>query len=203
MTQPDAQPDGQANAQANAQITRLLRAWRSGESDAMDQLMPLVYDQLRSMAGHYMRKERQDHTLRPTALVHEAYLKLISLEVSWQDRVHFMALAATMMRRILVDHARTHRRVKRGSGAEKIEWEDALQLHQPSSNSSLDMLDLDEALARLAQQDARKARVIELTYFGGMNSDEVSAALELSTATVNRDLQMGRAWLRKELSSSK
>ena len=164
----------------------------------MDQLMPLIYAQLRSIASRYMRQERPDHTLRATALVHEAYLKLLSADVLWEDRVHFLSIAAVTMRRILVDHARTSRRVKRGSGARRVTWEDALLVEQAPGR---DLLDLDEALTRLSEQDARKARLIELTYFGGMNCEEAAAALQISTATVNRDLKLAKAWLRGALAS--
>jgi RNA polymerase sigma-70 factor (ECF subfamily) len=177
-------------------VTLLLRAYQSGDSNAMEQLLPLVYEQLRSLATRYMRHERPDHTLRATALVNEAYLKLVSSEAVGNDRVHFLAIAAILMRRILVDHARTNRRVKRGSGAQKIEWEDALLVAQPASQ---EMLDLDAALTRLSKQDPRKGRLIELSYFGGLTCEEAAAILDVSTATVNRDLKVARAWLRREL----
>src|SRR5271163_704570 len=144
------------------QITQLLLAWRSGDAEALERLMPLVYDQLRSLASHYLRQERPDHTLRTTDLVHEAYLKLVSSEVVGEDRVHFMAIVAITMRRILGDHARGNRRVKRGSGATRVVWDDALLATQPEST---DFLDLDAALTRLSEQDPRKARLIELFYF--------------------------------------
>jgi RNA polymerase sigma factor (TIGR02999 family) len=182
-----------------SQITRLLHAWRSGDSNAMDQLMPLVYHQLRALASRYMRQERMGHTLGPTALVHEAYLKLLSSETPWDDRVHFMAIAAITMRRILVDHARASRRAKRGSGADHVELDDVVLLQPPMS---LDILALDDAMNRLALQDARKAKLIELSYFGGMNCEEAAAHLEVSTATVNRDLKLAKAWLRQELSGA-
>ena len=179
-------------AEPAAHVTRLLHAWRSGDSHAMDELMPLVYDQLHSLASRYMRQENAGHTLSSTALVHEAYLKLLSSDVSWQDRIHFMAIAAMTMRRILVDHARTSRRVKRGSGAERVALEDVALFEEPMS---LDILALDDALVRLTQQDARKGKLIELTYFGGLNCEEAAAALEVSTATINRDLKLAKAWL--------
>lgn len=161
--------------------------------------MPLVYDQLRSLASRYMRQERSGHTLSPTALVHEAYLKLLSSDVSWEDRVHFMAIAAITMRRILVDHARGSRRAKRGGGAERVALEDVLLFQEPMN---LDILALDDALARLTQQDARKGRLIELSYFGGLNCEEAAAVLEVSTATVNRELKLAKAWLQQELNSA-
>lgn len=183
----------------HSDVTRLLRAWRSGDSNAMEELMPLVYSQLRSLATRYMRQERPGHTLSSTALVHEAYLKLLSSESPWEDRVHFMAIAAMTMRRILVDHARTSRRSKRGGGADRVALEDAMLSQQPMS---LDILALDDALLRLSQQDARKGRLIELSYFGGLNCEEAAAVLEVSTATVNRDLKLARAWLQQELNGA-
>ncbi len=181
------------------QITELLLAWRSRDSEALDQLMPLVYDQLRSMASRYLRRERPDHTLRTTDLVHEAYLKLLSSEVIGEDRVHLMAIVAIIMRRILGDHARANRRVKRGSGATRVVWDDTLLATQPEGT---DFLDLDAALTRLSEQDPRKARLIELFYFGGLKCEEAAVVLEISTATVNRDLKLAKAWLRQELSSA-
>jgi len=182
--------------EANSQITQLLGAWRSGDSDALDQLMPLVYEQLRVLASRYMRKERTDHTLRATALVHEAFLKLLEADVGFEDRMHFLAIAAITMRRILVESARSHRSAKRGGGAEKVVLDDAILISQPVG---IDVLDLDAALTRLGKQDQRKARLIELTYFGGMSAEEAAAVLEISTATVNRDLKLARAWLQREL----
>jgi RNA polymerase sigma factor (TIGR02999 family) len=180
------------------QITQLLRTWRAGDPRAMDELMPLIYQQLRSVASYYMRQERPDHTLRPTALVHEAYLKLSSADNDWQDRAHFLAIAAITMRRILVDHARTARRVKRGDGARRVDWEDALLVEQAANP---ELLDLDAALTRLSQQDSRKGRLIELLYFGGLTCEECAKILEVSTATVNRDLKLAKAWLLEELKS--
>ena len=183
-------------AEPTSQITRLLHACRSGDSDAMDQLMPLVYEELRSLASHYMHRERSNHTLQATALVHEAYLKLFDKTTHWEDRAHFLAIAAITMRRILVDHARSSRRVKRGDGAERIELDD-LALIQPPMN--LDILSLDIALSRLTEQDSRKGRLIELTYFGGSSAEEAAIVLGVSTATVNRDLKLAKAWLRNEM----
>lgn len=183
----------------NHQITELLLAWRSGDAEALNNLMPLVYTQLRSLASHYLRQERSDHTLRPTDLVHEAYLKLLSSEVIGEHRVHFMAIVAITMRRILGDHARGNRRVKRGSGATRVIWDDALLAAQPEGT---DFLDLDAALTRLSEQDPRKARLIELFYFGGLKCEEAAVVLEVSTATVNRDLKLAKAWLRQELRSA-
>jgi RNA polymerase sigma factor (TIGR02999 family) len=182
--------------ESNAEITQLLGAWRSGDPAALDRLMPLVYEQLRAIAARSMRRERPDHTLRATALVHEAFLKLLAADVCFEDRTHFLAIASITMRRILVESARTHRSVKRGSGAERVVLDEAILISQPVG---VDVLDLDAALTRLSEQDQRKARLIELTYFGGMNAEEAAAALEISTATVNRDLKLARAWLQREL----
>ncbi len=177
-------------------VTQLLHAWRRGDREALDKLTPLVYDELRRLAERAMRAERADHTLQPTALVHEAYVRLVEANVEWQDRVHFMATAATMMRRILVDHAKSKSRAKRGGGAAKVTLEEAVLV---SNETSEDLVLLDEALNRLAEQDARKARVIELKYFGGLNYDETAEALGVSSATVDRELRMAKAWLYREL----
>jgi len=182
----------------NHQITEFLLAWRSGDAEALNQLVPMVYDRLRSLASHYLRQERPEHTLRTTEVVHEVYLKLLSSEGFGDNRVHFMAIAATTMRRILVDHARFNSRGKRGGGSARVVWDDALLAAQPEG---VDLLDLDFALDRLSQQDPRKARLIELFYFGGLKCEEAAVVLEISTATVNRDLKLAKAWLRQELSS--
>jgi RNA polymerase sigma factor (TIGR02999 family) len=177
-------------------VTQLLQAWRRGDREALDKLTPLVYDELRRLAERAMRGERPDHTLQPTALVHEAYVRLVEANVEWKDRVHFMATAATMMRRILVDHAKSKGRAKRGGGAAKLTLEEAVLV---SSEPSEDLVLLDEALSRLADQDERKARVIELKYFGGLNYDETAEALDISASTVDRELRMAKAWLYREL----
>ncbi|WP_201758906.1 ECF-type sigma factor [Acidisarcina polymorpha] len=186
-------------AESTSQVTRLLHACRSGDSDALNQLLPLVYEQLHSLAANYMRRERGEHTLQATALVHEAYLRLFDETTDWVDRAHFLAIAAITMRRILVEHARSSRRIKRGSGAKRIELDDLLQIQPPMD---LDVLSLDFALSRLTEQDARKGRLIELTYFGGMNAAETAIVLGVSTATVNRDLKLAKAWLRNEIGSA-
>jgi RNA polymerase sigma factor (TIGR02999 family) len=179
-------------AESISQVTRLLHAYRSGDSGALDQLLPLVYEQLRSLAVNYMRREA-------TALVHEVYLRLFDSTTEWQDRAHFLAIAAITMRRILVEHARSSKRIKRGNGAERVELDDLLQIQPPMN---LDILSLDFALSRLTAQDERKGRLIELTYFGGMNSEETAVVLGVSTATVNRDLKLAKAWLRNEIGNS-
>ena len=183
-------------ADAATAVTTLLRAWRRGDQAAFERLTPLVYDQLRRRARHYLRGERPNHTLRPTALVHEAYLRLVNLDqVDWQDRSHFFALAARQMRRILVDSARARRYQKRGGGAVSVTFDEALAV----SRRDPDLVALDDALELLAQQDARKVRVVELRFFGGLTNDEIAAALGISSDTVTRDWQMAKLWLRRAL----
>jgi RNA polymerase sigma factor (TIGR02999 family) len=178
-------------------MTQLLRQWSSGDKAALDELMPVVYNQLHKLASRCMRSENPDNTLRATALVHEAYLRLIDAEVDWHDRAHFFAVSARLLRRILVDHAKASRRSKRGGGAEKIPLDEAL-LIGPQSPAGL--LELDLALEHLAAQDKRKSEIVELLCFGGLTYDEAAAALHISPATVHRELQMARAWLHRELS---
>jgi RNA polymerase sigma factor (TIGR02999 family) len=180
-------------------MTLLLRQWGNGDKAALDELMPIVYDQLHKLASRAMRAERPGNTLRATALVHEAYLRLIDSEVEWQDRVHFFAVSARLLRRILVDHAKANRRDKRGGGAEKIPLDEAVMVG-PQSTAGL--LELDLALEHLAAQDKRKSEVVELICFGGLTYDETAGALHISPATVHRELQLARAWLHRELSRS-
>lgn len=177
-------------------VTRLLQEWRTGDKQALDQLMPLVYDQMRRLAARCLRDERSDHTLRATALVHEAYLRLVDAEVDWQDRVHFFAVAARILRHILVDHAKAHGREKRGGGAQKVSLDEAILV---GPQASAGILDLDLALQRLAAQDERKSEIVELLCFGGLTYDETAAALKISPATVHRELKMAKAWLHREL----
>jgi RNA polymerase sigma factor (TIGR02999 family) len=180
-------------------VTQLLHAWREGDRGALDRLAPLIYDELHRLAERAMSGERRDHTLQPTALIHEAYLRLIDADVEWNDRVHFMATAASVMRRILVDHARAKRRIKRGGDKERVSWESAVVVsEQPSEEIVL----LDDALRRLEQRDGRKAKVVELKYFGGLNYEETGTALGISPATVERDLRMAKAWLYRELNEN-
>jgi RNA polymerase sigma factor (TIGR02999 family) len=188
---------------SRADVTSLLLAWRAGDRAALDELMAVVYRQLHVLAAGYMSRERPDHTLSATALVHEMYLRLLSAEVHLQDRAHFLAVAASIMRRILIDRARGLQRVKRGSGAEK------LSLASLETTSALlmqtnpeEVLYLDQALNRLEQQDTRKARLMEMVYFGGLNCDEAALVLEVSVATVNRDLKLAKAWMKHELRSA-
>jgi RNA polymerase sigma factor (TIGR02999 family) len=177
-------------------VPRLITAWRTGDEADLESLLPLVYDELHALATRRMRAERPDHTLQPTALVHEAFLRLSGSAVNVADRVHFFALAANTMRRVLVDHAKARRRDKRGAGVQAVPLEDAVHVAE-APNADIEAL--DEALEALAAQDPRKARVIELHYFAGLNYDEIAEALELSVATVNRDLRFARAWLHDRL----
>jgi RNA polymerase sigma factor (TIGR02999 family) len=174
----------------------LLGAWRSGDEGALEALTPLVYSELRRLAGHYMRSERAGHTLQATAVVNEAFMRMVDMDVPWQDRAHFFAIAARSMRRILVDHAKAHRREKRGGKNTDLTLDEALVV---SAEPDPDLVNLDEALQRLEALDERKAQVVELHYFGGLTYDEIAEAMEISAATVHRDLRMAKAWLQNEL----
>jgi RNA polymerase sigma-70 factor (ECF subfamily) len=193
-TQPSPEPlTPQPEREA---VTRLLKRLSGGEKDAFDSLMPLVYDQLRRLASRSLRAERPGHTLRATALVHEAYLRLADAGGDWQDRVHFYAVAARVMRNILVDYAKSAKRQKRGGGAVHVDFDEAV-LVDPSSAPGLP--DLDESLRRLEVHDPRKSRVVELLFFGGLTYEETGAALGISEATVHRELKMAKAWLYRDL----
>jgi len=178
-------------------ITQLLAEARAGDRDAEARLLPLVYDQLKRLAASYMRRERADHTLQPTALVHEAYLQLAGIrDVAWQSRLHFFSVASQTMRRLLVDHARAHCAEKRGGKRQKISLD---QVPVLTDEHCEEILDLDAALHRLAARDERLCRVVELRYFAGLSVEEVAAALEISVRTVKRDWSVARAWLHGEL----
>ena len=180
-------------------VTDLLQAWASGDEGALEELLPLVYDDLRRQAKRYMRAQPAGHTLQTTALVHEAYLRLVGQSaVAWNGRAHFFGVAAKAMRSILVDHARARHAAKRGGSAHAITLDDAGGIAGPEP--SVDVLALDEALGRLAEQDARKSRLVELRYFGGLGIEEAAAVLGVSPATAKRDWTTARAWLRRELS---
>lgn len=182
---------------APGDITLLLAELRAGNSSAESRLLSLVYDELRRLARRYMRGERPDHTLQPTALVHEAYLRLAGQRgVDWQDRAHFFGVAAQLMRRILVDHARARNAEKRGGHEPRIALDDALAF---TEEKCAELLALDEALSRLAQRDPRQARVVELRFFGGLSEDEAAEVLGISTRTLKRDWSVARAWLFKEI----
>jgi RNA polymerase sigma factor (TIGR02999 family) len=177
-------------------VTQLLKDWRGGDAEALNRLLPHVYDELRRVARRHMRGERGDHTLQTTGLVHEAYVRLVQSDVPWEDRVHFFAVAAGLMRRILVDHAKAHRRQKRGGGARRITLDEAALV---SPEPDEDLLQLDRALTGLAEMDERKGKIVEMVYFGGMTYRETAAALEISEATVHRELRLAKAWLYREI----
>jgi RNA polymerase sigma factor (TIGR02999 family) len=179
-------------------VTDLLHRWKAGDREAHDRLMPLVYGHLRRLAERSLFTERRDHTLQHTALVHEAYLELVKMDVDWNDRAHFFALAARAMRRILVDHARTRNRHKRGSGAEHVPLDLVAEPPMPAPDV-VDLVALDEALERLAAIDRRKSEMLEMRYFGGLKQEEMCELLGLSPATIKRDLAWARDWLKAEL----
>jgi RNA polymerase sigma factor (TIGR02999 family) len=179
------------------EITQLLAEWSNGNQTVLDKLYPLVYDELHQMAQRYMNRERQGHTLQTTALINEAYVRLVDQkQVHWQNRAHFFAISAKIMRRILIDHARRHDYAKRGGGAQKISLDEiAVMAVEPAASVLL----LDEALNRLGEIDPRRSQVVELRYFGGLNNEEIAGVLKISENTVTRDWNMARAWLYQEL----
>ena len=177
-------------------MSELLRAWRGGDAGAHDRLLAVAYDELHRLAARALRREPAGHTLQTTALVHEAWLRLSGSDMTWADRTHFFAAASRVMRSVLVDHARGMRRAKRGGGATRIALEEATLA---AEERPPDVLALDEALERLGAQDARKCRVIECRFFAGMTAEETAAALDVSLTTVERDLRLAKAWLRREL----
>src|SRR5437016_1731909 len=181
-------------------VTQLLQQWSQGDDSALAELTPLVYEELRRLAHHYMTGQRPDHTLQTSALVNEAYLRLADqTNPSWQSRAHFFAVAARAMRQILVSYARSNRAQKRGGGAARIELDESAIL---SPEQSKEIVDLHEALERLGTLDSRKARVVELKYFGGLNHDEIAEVLKVSAVTVRRDWVFAKAWLYTELHES-
>lgn len=179
-------------------VTTLLLEWSKGNRDALDELTPLVYGELRQLAARQLRRERPGHTLQSTALVHEAYMKLIEQRrVQWQDREHFFAIASRLIRRILVSHARAHNAWKRGGGKTMLAIEESVAIAQPRN---LDLLALDDALETLSQADEQQARIVELRFFGGVSIEGTAKVLGISVSTVNRDWNVARAWLYRELS---
>jgi RNA polymerase sigma factor (TIGR02999 family) len=182
---------------SSQEVGRLLAEYREGDAEALDRMIPLVYAELRRIAARALVAERREHTLQPTALVNEAYVRLVERpNAAWQDRAHFLACAARLMRQILVDHARAHRADKRGGGLLRVTLgEEALAAEGPE----VDLLALDAALERLAGQDEQKSRIVELRYFGGLSNEETAEALGISPRTVKRGWALARAWLRREL----
>lgn len=179
------------------EVTQLLVKLSGGDRSALDDLLPLVYDELRRLADRYLRRERSDHTLQATALVNEAYLRLVDQNVPWQNRAHFFGVAAEMMRRILVDYARERKAAKRGSGGIKLSLDEAINM---SDERATDLIALDEALTALAQFDPQKSRIVELRFFAGLSIEETARVLGIGTATVIRQWRMAKAWLYHEVS---
>jgi RNA polymerase sigma factor (TIGR02999 family) len=180
------------------EITRLLNAWSEGDESALEKLIPVVYDELRRIAHHQMRKEKSDHTLQTTALVNEAYLRLVGMdEVRWQDRAHFFAISSRLMRRILVDFARSRQYLKRGGKLQHITFDENL-LAFPEKG--LDLVRLDDALNLLSEEDERKCKVVEMRFFGGMSVEETAEALGVSNVTVMRDWKFAKFWLLRQMS---
>lgn len=183
----------------NEQITEMLRAWSDGSVEALEEILPLVYDELHRQAHRYLRREREGHTLQATALINEAYLRLAEQRnVRWESRSHFFAIASTLMRRILVDYAKTKHRVKRGGEADNAPLEEALYV-AANDQTGVDLLALDQALNRLAEFDEQQARIVELRYFSGLSIEKTAEVLKISIATVKRDWAMAKAFLRSEL----
>ena len=179
------------------EVTELLRKWRSGDKKALDRLTPLVYDELRRLAHHYISRERPGHTLQTTALMNEAYLQLVGQkDIEWENRAHFFAVSARVMRHILVDYARQRRSSKRGGSFEKVSLDSEATVSQERAR---ELVALDEALEALNELHPRPSKVVELRYFGGLNNTEVAAVLHVSEATIERDWRFARAWLYREL----
>ena len=188
-------------ASAPSQVTQLLQQWSTGRDDARDRLFPVIYGELRRLAASYMRRERVDHTLQPTALVHEAFLKLVDQRaVQWQSRAHFFGIAAQAMRRILVDHARAHAADKRGAGEPPVSLDEARML---GVSPNVDLIALDEALTRLAAIDPQQSRLVEARFFGGLTIEEAAELLQISPATVGREWTVAKAWLYAELTGTR
>lgn len=178
-------------------VTSLLQRWSDGDRDAMDALLPVIHEELGQIARRYMKKERAGHTLETGALINEAYLRLVDQDrLQWRNRAHFYAIAATTMRRVLVDHARTRNYQKRGGGAPRVTLDEALQ---PGSERSLDLVELDDALNDLEAMDPQKSRLVVMRFFGGLTHDEIAEVMEVSTSTVERQWRLARAWLFKAL----
>jgi RNA polymerase sigma factor (TIGR02999 family) len=197
---PDRRSQHDSSMTSRSSVTQLLHDWRSGHSDALERLTPLVYDELRRLAERYMKTERAGHTLQATAIVHEAYVRLIDMQIPWEDRAHFFSVAARLMRRILVDYAKTRRAEKRGA-ADITVFE--LKSHDAeTADIGYDIVDIDSALTQLASVDPRLVQMVEIHYFAGLSSEETAAALGISVATLHRDLRTAKAWLMKAISKS-
>ena len=182
---------------APKEVTRLLVAWSNGDRAALDDLIPLVYDELRRLASRYMRRESQGHTLQTSALINEAYLRLVDQKkVQWQNRAHFFGVAARLMRHILVDHARSRSRIKRGAGMQMV----SLAEQAAISSDVAEVIALDDALKNLAEMDSRKARIVEMKFFGGLTNEEVAEVLKVTSRTVEREWRKAKAWLHREIS---
>lgn len=182
-----------ADSNSRARVTDLLIGYAKGDRSALDEMLPLVYNELKRLAAHYLRQERPDHTLQTTALVHEAYLRLVNQQnVDWKNRAQFLGVAAEMMRRILVNHARDRAADKRGGGAERVSLSFAIE---SGRQIDIDLISLDDALTELSKMDPRKSQVIEMKFFGGMTTEETAEILKVSTATIERDWTVARAWL--------
>jgi RNA polymerase sigma-70 factor (ECF subfamily) len=196
MGKPIQPQDDDANAPPCAQVSGLLRAWSDGDRDALDRLTPIVYDELHRLASHYMRGERPGHSLQTSALVNEAYMRLVDYKgMLWQNRAHFFAVSAQLMRRILVEHARRHN-LKRGGGVQHVSLEETAVV---GSDQSADLVALDEAMDALARLDPRKVQVVEMRFFGGLSVEETAEVLKVSSVTVMRDWSTAKAWLYREL----
>ena len=179
-----------------AEVTQLLQAWRRGDALAFEKLTPMVYHELHRLAQSAFRREQPGHTLQPTALVHEAFLRLVGADVDWQNRAHFFALAARQMRHILVNHAHARRSAKRGGNSIAVSLDDAGEV---AATEATEVTDIDEALTRLAEFDERKSRILELHYFGGLTYEEMAEAVGLSTSTLHTELRLAKVWLRQAL----
>jgi RNA polymerase sigma-70 factor, ECF subfamily len=191
---------GPESGDSDNSITSLLSQLSEGNREVEERLIPQIYEELRRVAGYHMRLERANHTLQPTALVHEAYARMVQHpHVPWQSRAHFFATASQLMRHILVDHARTHQAAKRGGIQQQVTLDEAIL---PAKEHSIDVLALNEALDRLTQLDSRQGQLVELHFFGGLSFEEIALVLQISERTVKRDWSMARAWLRRELSKS-
>ena len=181
------------------EVTQLLLRWNKGNEAALDDLIPLVYGELRRLARLYMGRERPNHTLQTSALINEAYLRLVDQQkVEWQDRAHFFAMASQIMRNILIDHARKYQSAKRGAGAQQVALDESIVVN---SQKALELINLDEALTRLADYDSRKSRIVELQFFGGLSLDEIAEVMEISRATVKRELLAAKLWLRQMMTN--